>query len=75
MVARGQQRIADFYSDLETRLQEARFVAGGRFSAADITAVVTVDFATKALELPLPAGNSASRRWYEVIAGRPSFAA
>jgi glutathione S-transferase len=75
LVERGRQRIADFYADLEARLGEAPFVAGDRFSAADITAVVTVDFATKALELAIPASNSATRRWYDSIAVRSSFAA
>lgn len=75
IVERGYQRIADFHADLETRLGEAPFVAGDRFSAADITAVVAIDFAAKALALPIPDGNSATRRWYDKIAGRPSFAA
>jgi glutathione S-transferase len=75
LVERGRQRIADFYADLEARLGEALFVACDRFSAADITAVVTVDFATKALELAIPNSNSATRRWYDSIAARSSFAA
>jgi glutathione S-transferase len=75
LVERGRQRIADFYADLEARLGEAPFVAGDRFSAADITAVVTVDFATKALELAIPDSNSATRRWYDSVAARSSFAA
>ena len=75
LVERGRQRIADFYADLEAQLGEAPFVAGDRFSAADITAVVTVDFATKALELAIPDANSATHRWYDAIAVRSSFAA
>ncbi len=75
LVERGRQRIADFYADLEARLGEAPFVAGDRFSAADITAVVTVDFATGALELAIPDSNSATRRWYDSISARSSFAA
>jgi glutathione S-transferase len=75
LVDRGRQRIADFYSDLENRLRESAFVAGTHYSAADITAVVTVDFATKALDLGIPAANEATRRWYEAVASRPSFTA
>jgi hypothetical protein len=41
------------------------FVAGDRFSVADITAVVTVDFATKALDQAIPDGNSTTRRWVQ----------
>lgn len=75
LVERGYQRIANFYTDLENRLGDAPFVAGDRFSVADITAVVTVDFATKALDLTIPEGNSATRRWYDKVAARSSFAA
>jgi glutathione S-transferase len=75
LVERGRQRIADFYADLEIRLGEAPFVAGDRFSVADITAVVTVDFAARALDLAIPDGNSATRRWYDKVAARSSFAA
>jgi glutathione S-transferase len=75
LVERGQQRVANFYADLESRLNEVTFVGGDRFSVADITAVVTVDFATKALSLGIPEGNSATRSWYDKIAARSSFAA
>jgi glutathione S-transferase len=43
----SRQRVADFYGDFEARLKEAEFVAGDRFSAAEITMPVTVEFATK----------------------------
>jgi glutathione S-transferase len=72
LVERGGRRVADFYADLETRLSEVPFVAGDRFSVADITAMVAIDFATKALSRPIPEGHGASRRWYEGVAARPS---
>ena len=75
LVDRGRRRIADFYADLESRLRESRFVANDQFSAADITAIVTIDFATKALELPIPAENKATHLWYDAVAARPSIAA
>ena len=75
MVDRGRARIADFYSDLETRLSEAPYVAGEEFSVADITAVVAIDFASKALSMPVPAESEASRRWYDSTASRPSMVA
>ena len=75
LVDRGRRRIADFYADLEARLRESRFVAHDQFSAADITAMVTIDFATKALELPIPAENKATHLWYDAVAARPSSAA
>jgi len=55
-------------------LSEVPFVAGDRYSAADITALVTVDFA-KALELSVPADHTALKRWYEAVSSRPSATA
>jgi glutathione S-transferase len=75
LVERGRQRIENFYADLEARLGEAPFVAGEQFTVADITAVVTVDFATKALELAIPDPNKATLRWYDTVAAHASFAA
>jgi glutathione S-transferase len=75
IVERGRKRVADFYADLESRLREVAFVAGERFSAADITAAVAIDFATKALEIGIPVENTASRRWHEAVAARPGFSA
>jgi len=73
LVDRGRRRIADFYSDLETRLAEVPFVAGDQFSVADITAVVAIEFASKALGLSMPAEHAASRRWYGAVASRSSM--
>lgn len=75
LVERGRQRVKDFYVDLETRLSDMPFVAGDWFSAADITAIVTADFATKALSMPIPRGHSASERWYASVGARPSMTA
>jgi glutathione S-transferase len=75
LVERSKQRVANFYRDFEARLREAAFVAGDHFSAADITTLVTVDFATRAFAMPLPAESAAFRRWYDTVSARPSAAA
>ncbi|NEV00585.1 glutathione S-transferase family protein [Bradyrhizobium uaiense] len=75
LIVRGRSRIADFFGDLEARLSEMPFVAGNEFSIADITAIVAIDFASKALELSMPGENGASRRWYSSVATRPSMTA
>jgi glutathione S-transferase len=49
LVDRSKLPVANFLSDLDARLTESPFVAGEQFSAADITALVTIDFAAKAL--------------------------
>jgi glutathione S-transferase len=75
LVERGKRRMKDFYADFNARLAEVGFVAGDFFSIADITAIVTVDLATKALSLPIPNDHMALRRWYELISSRPGIAA
>jgi glutathione S-transferase len=75
LVERSKQRVANFYADFNARLADVRFVAGDEFSVADITAVVTVDFATKAAGLPLTDEHAALKRWYDVVSARASMAA
>jgi glutathione S-transferase len=72
LVERSKRRVVDFYADFDARLEEVPFVAGADFSAADITGVVTVDFATAALKMPIREDSHAMRRWYETVAARPS---
>jgi glutathione S-transferase len=75
LVERSRQRVGNFYADFNDRLSEVRFMAGDAFSVADITGLVTVDFATKAAGLPIPAGLAALKRWYDLVSERPSMAA
>jgi glutathione S-transferase len=75
LVERSRKRVANFYADFDARLADVPFVAGEEFSVADITALVTVDFATKAAALPVPEHHSALKRWYDTIAARASMAA
>jgi len=75
LVDRSRHRLADFYADFDDRLDEVPFVAGADFSVADITALVTVDFATAALKIPIPDSARAFHRWYEKVAARPSAGA
>ena len=72
LVERSKLRVANFYADFNTRLESVPFVAGEAFSAADITTLVTVDFATNALKLPIPADAAALHRWYRSVSDRPS---
>jgi glutathione S-transferase len=75
LVERSRQRIKNFYADFDARLAEVRFVAGEEFSVADITALVTVDFAAKAASLPIAPEHTALKRWYDFVSARPSMAA
>ncbi|SDB91439.1 glutathione S-transferase family protein [Paraburkholderia lycopersici] len=75
IVARSRKRVENFYDDFEARLASERFVAGETYSAADITTLAAVDFATKAFSMPIPERHLALRRWYEEVAARPSAGA
>jgi glutathione S-transferase len=75
LVERSKLRVANFYSDMDGRLAAAPFVAGEYFSAADITSLVTVDFATRAFDMPISTEMRALKRWYDAVAARPSATA
>jgi glutathione S-transferase len=74
LVDRSVLRVNNFLADLNKRLEEVSFVAGERFSAADITALVTIDFA-KALDLSVPEEFRALTRWKDAVSARPSISA
>ena len=71
LVERGRQRTAWFHAQLEQRLTASPFVAGERFSAADITALCAIDFGN-AVGLALPDDATAIRRWHALVSARPS---
>ncbi|SDR60101.1 glutathione S-transferase [Rhizobiales bacterium GAS191] len=75
LVDRSRPRVGNFLSDLDTRLAGAPFVAGDRFSVADITTLATIDFAVKAFAISIPEEHRALTRWYEAVSARPSASA
>jgi glutathione S-transferase len=72
LVDRSLRRVKNFLADLNERLQHVPFVAGERFSAADITALVTIDF-TKAIDISIPERHRALLRWKAMVSVRPSI--
>jgi glutathione S-transferase len=75
LIKRSKRRVANFYHDFEARLKDVAFVAGEHFSAADITTLVAVDFATRGFEMPAPENCVALKRWYIAVSARPSATA
>jgi glutathione S-transferase len=75
LAERSRKRVTNFYADFNARLVDVPFIAGDNFSVADITAVVTVDFATKAAGLPIAEEHAALKRWYDAVSARASMAA
>jgi len=70
LVPRGRRRAELFFTRLDDELAGREFVAGDVFTVADITALVTVDFAGW-IKLPLPEGVDHLRRWHEAVSARP----
>jgi glutathione S-transferase len=67
-------RIAAFLDILDRELERHPFVAGDRYSVADITGLVAIDLMKPAkLALPNEFGNV--RRWHKDVSSRPSASA
>ena len=61
----------NFLDVLEKRLGESEFVAGDRFTIADITTMCTVDFA-RVVGIKVTEKQPNIQRWYQVVSSRPS---
>ncbi|MFL5208222.1 MAG: glutathione S-transferase family protein [Microvirga sp.] len=64
-------RVIEFLRFLDGDLADRRFIAGDRFSIADITGLVGLDF-MKLAKLSLPDDLANVRRWHAELAARPS---
>lgn len=71
--ARGRLRIERFLDGFDDMVGDKPFLAGDDYTIADITALVTVDFA-KWIKVSLPEDAANARRWYEAVSSRPSAA-
>ena len=71
LAERGRKRLAHFFWDLDARLAGRAFVAGDRYTLADISAMIVVDFAGR-LKLAVPEECANLKRWYAAVSGRPS---
>jgi len=64
-------RVAEFLTILDGQLKSNAFIAGERFSVADITALCAVDF-MKPAKVPMPDGLANIARWHAAVSARPS---
>jgi glutathione S-transferase len=72
LAQRGLARVQQFFATLDERLTGRDFVAGDAFSVADITAVVTVDFA-RVVKVRPGEQHPHLQRWRAAMALRPSM--
>ncbi len=68
---RGLARVGQFFDRLNKQLHANQYVAGGRFSLADITAFVTVEFSAW-LKLEIGSQRPDLQRWFDEIKARPA---
>jgi len=73
LAQRGLARLQQFFVELDTRLQGRDFIAAERFSIADITAVVAVDFA-RVVRVKPGEQHPHLLRWRQAMALRPAMA-
>jgi glutathione S-transferase len=71
LAARGRARVKRFFETMEAELAGRAFVCGRDYSIADITTLVTVDFA-KWIKLTIPEQSVNLRRWHAEVSARPS---
>ncbi len=71
MAERGRVLTRHFIDALEARLGESDFVAGDRYTVADITALVAIDFA-KWVQIRISDAHPNLQRWYATVSARPS---
>jgi glutathione S-transferase len=67
-------RVLEFLTFLDSELKDRPFVAGERYTVADITGLVAVDF-MKPAKLAVPHDLRHLRRWHADVTARPSAAA
>ena len=64
-------RIQDFLTLLDGELINRRYIAGDRYSVADITGLISVDF-MKPAKLAVPDALTNLKRWHAEVSARPS---
>jgi glutathione S-transferase len=64
-------RVAEIIYVFDEALKNQPYIAGSRFSVADITALITADF-MKPARLTIPDDAVHFKRWYEEVRARPS---
>ncbi len=73
LAERGHARGLEFFETLNARLGESEYLAGDFFSWADISAAVVTDFA-RWVKLGMTEEHTNTKRWYDLVTARPSFA-
>jgi len=71
LAERGRARLGHFFHDIDARLKDREFVAGSRFTIADISTLALIDLAGW-VKVTIPEECTNLRRWYAAVTARPS---
>ena len=71
LAERGRARVERFFTRMNDHLESREFVGGPRYTIADITTQITVEFARWA-KLPSPETCPHLARWFAAVCARPS---
>jgi glutathione S-transferase len=71
LAERGRARVDHFFRAMDEQLKDREFVAGGRYTIADISTLVLIDFAGW-VKLKIPDECANLHRWYAAVSARPS---
>ena len=70
--ATQRETVAQQFKWLDAQIGNKPFIAGDRFTIADITAEVAVDFAVQAAGVPMDPALKNLGRWHQSVSSRPS---
>ena len=70
--ATQRETVANQFKWLDAQIGNKPFIAGDRFTIADITAEVAVDFAVQAAGVPMDPALKNLGRWHQSVSSRPS---
>ena len=71
LAERGRRRLDFFYDFLDKRLGESEYVGGPSYSVADITALISIDFA-RGQKVEIKPEQANLKRWHDAVSARPS---
>ena len=66
------KNVNSFYKRLDREFSSSRFVAGERYTIADITLLSAVDFASRMVDLKPDDELKSLHRWHQEVSSRPS---
>ena len=72
---KSDEAVRSFYARLNGELIDSPYIAGARFTIADISTLIAVDFASSMVDLKPDESLTALWRWHATVSARPSAAA